>query len=68
MFKPSQSEIRNQMMRIEYNAATDEYSRGDGREVMKGWKSAVYSENNVFRKVENDWRMVYLARYPTIPS
>jgi len=61
ILKPSDKEVEECVITVEYNAATDEYRRGDGQ-VIKGWRGGVFEANNVTRKVEGDWNMVYLAR------
>lgn len=57
VFTPNASD---RVFKVIYNPVTDEYKLGS--EVMKGWQSAVNQSKNIFRKVENDWRMTYLAR------
>ena len=46
-------------MNIQYNTATNSYYR-DG-ETIKTWSSLVFAYSNIQLKVENDWRMSYLA-------
>ena len=51
-------------MLIRYCAATDKYYRGTGDKVsnhdsvLDGWESGVEHASEIFRKVENDWKMV----------
>ncbi|CAH0590499.1 unnamed protein product [Chrysodeixis includens] len=50
---------------VRYHANTDKYKiieAGVELEPVLTWSAGVYSAKNVFRKVEHDWRMVYLAR------
>ncbi|XP_047031504.1 peptide-N(4)-(N-acetyl-beta-glucosaminyl)asparagine amidase [Helicoverpa zea] len=50
---------------LRYYAASDLYSlTSDGQEILRlpKWSSGVYKVDKVFRKVEHDWKMVYLAR------
>ncbi|XP_026320611.1 peptide-N(4)-(N-acetyl-beta-glucosaminyl)asparagine amidase [Hyposmocoma kahamanoa] len=48
---------------VQYCTASDKYTVTGGAESeLSGWASGVYSAKSVFRKVEHDWRMVYLAR------
>lgn len=46
---------------MRYNAVTDEYTVNDKSERM-GWASGTYSASSISKKVEHDWKMVYLAR------
>ena len=48
---------------VEYNSVSDGYSL-NGREEEKnvGWSSRLHSFSNVQRKVERDWKRVYLSR------
>lgn len=50
VLKPSEKEVEAGVITVEYNAATDEYKRGDGQ-VIKGWRAGVFEANNVNRKV-----------------
>lgn len=52
---------------LRYTASSDEYILVDGSDKVidkkVGWNKGVYEmEGGIFRKVENDWKMVYLAR------
>ena len=48
-------------MQVEYSCVQDMYTRVGG-DTMQGWGAAVQEVENVLRKEETDWRMVYLAR------
>lgn len=49
---------------VAYNAGNDTYvvSEPGNQTPIRGWISGVFHSENVFRKVETDWQMVYLAR------
>lgn len=48
---------------IEYNSVKDKYYRNQIEENKKdGWIDRVYSSSNIQRKVEQDWKKVYLSR------
>ncbi|KAJ2162155.1 hypothetical protein GGF46_000897 [Coemansia sp. RSA 552] len=48
--------------RISYSSADDEYyENGVALPFIKGWDHGVLSTRNIFRKVEHDWLMTYLA-------
>ncbi|XP_041984945.1 peptide-N(4)-(N-acetyl-beta-glucosaminyl)asparagine amidase [Aricia agestis] len=47
--------------RVQYCASTDVYTHTAGAE-LRGWATGVWECRGVFRKVEHDWKQVYLAR------
>ncbi|CAF1612521.1 unnamed protein product [Rotaria sp. Silwood1] len=48
---------------IEYNSVLDKYFRNGIEENKKdGWIDKVYLSSNIQRKIEKDWKMVYLSR------
>lgn len=55
------NEKLGKLFKLRYSCARDSYERS-GEEEVSGWSSLVYSSANVFRKVENDHKMAYLAR------
>ena len=62
VFTPSVEEIQEGVMELEYDCAEDKYF-GKGKKVVKeGLLSGVFSSENIARKVESDWNMVYVAR------
>uniref|UniRef100_A0AC34PVI8 Peptide-N(4)-(N-acetyl-beta-glucosaminyl)asparagine amidase n=1 Tax=Panagrolaimus sp. JU765 TaxID=591449 RepID=A0AC34PVI8_9BILA len=63
MITPSQNEIDSKCFEIIYDASKDEYSRtNDTNLSTKKWESQIYEVENIFRKIENDWKKAYLAR------
>jgi peptide-N4-(N-acetyl-beta-glucosaminyl)asparagine amidase len=52
---------------IQYNAVTDEYTV-NGKSERMGWASATYAASNIVKKVEHDWKMVYLSRPEGSPA
>lgn len=64
IWKPTQSEIDKKEMRIQYLSGLDQYRRGPHSTELplSGWINGVNTVQNIFRKEERDWKMVYLAR------
>ena len=64
-FVPSATEIEEKLFHIEFDLAENVYKRpfaGDNHEKLEGWQQGVKEAENIFRKIEHDWDMVYLAR------
>ncbi|XP_077997764.1 peptide-N(4)-(N-acetyl-beta-glucosaminyl)asparagine amidase-like [Glandiceps talaboti] len=56
-------EKTNKYIHIKYSCAADKYQRlSDNNSEINGWSSLLMESDNVFRKEEHDWKMVYLAR------
>ncbi len=63
VIKPTPAEVESKTIHLEFNMAADEYMRpSDNNEKTEGWKSLVFDYDNIFKKEEQDWKMVYLAR------
>lgn len=69
IFIPNEQEIQSKQFNVRYSCAKDNYERfliGPMGPVMtettKDWKSCHYTSENIFRKEEHDWKMLYLAR------
>ncbi|GAU95970.1 hypothetical protein RvY_07485 [Ramazzottius varieornatus] len=59
---PTEEEIGDKKLILQYDPVTDIQLRGTQR--TNGFASAAFELENIERKVETDWRMVYLARTP----
>lgn len=61
----------NSSIVVRYSPVTNIYERllivdnGTVENVGNGWESMVYECDGIFRKVEKDWKMVYLCRNGT---
>nr|XP_040043898.1 peptide-N(4)-(N-acetyl-beta-glucosaminyl)asparagine amidase [Gasterosteus aculeatus aculeatus] len=63
VFTPTEKEKSDRLLHVRYSATKDQYCRvSNNREVTQSWDQCVWSKESVFRKVENDWQMVYIAR------
>ena len=63
IFSVENSECEKGLISIEYDSVVDKYFRNKIEEnKVDGWTDRVYSCSNIQRKVERDWKMVYLSR------
>lgn len=63
VFLPTEKEKGDRLLHVHYNATKDQYCRvSNNYEVIQTWDQCVWRKESVFRKVENDWQMVYIAR------
>jgi peptide-N4-(N-acetyl-beta-glucosaminyl)asparagine amidase len=51
---------------IRYDVVRDMYRFGN--QSLAGWTSGAFTFDKVFRKVETDWKMVYLSRLDRLPA
>nr|CAG4650162.1 EOG090X06HD [Sida crystallina] len=60
---PSETELEFGEFCLEYSCSSDQYvRRSHGNELIPKWSSGVFHADDVFRKVEQDWNVTYLAR------
>uniref|UniRef100_A0A8C9UPJ6 Peptide-N(4)-(N-acetyl-beta-glucosaminyl)asparagine amidase n=1 Tax=Spermophilus dauricus TaxID=99837 RepID=A0A8C9UPJ6_SPEDA len=63
LFIPSESEKISKQLHLCYNIVKDQYVRvSNNSQTISGWENGVWKMESIFRKVETDWNMVYLAR------
>ncbi|XP_068431681.1 peptide-N(4)-(N-acetyl-beta-glucosaminyl)asparagine amidase [Clinocottus analis] len=63
VFTPTEKEKSDGLLHVRYNVTEDQYCRvSNNSEVIQSWDQCVWSKESVFRKVEDDWQMVYIAR------
>ncbi|XP_039273404.2 peptide-N(4)-(N-acetyl-beta-glucosaminyl)asparagine amidase-like [Styela clava] len=59
---PNEKELADNIIELKYFSTEDHYIRKSLSEPIPGWQSLVNSHAHIQRKVESDWKMVYLAR------
>ncbi|KAM6176445.1 peptide-N(4)-(N-acetyl-beta-glucosaminyl)asparagine amidase isoform 3-T3 [Erethizon dorsatum] len=60
---PSENEKISKQLYLCYNIVKDHYVRvSSNNQTISGWENGVWKMESIFRKVETDWNMVYLAR------
>ncbi|GAA6226748.1 peptide-N(4)-(N-acetyl-beta-glucosaminyl) asparagine amidase-like [Lates japonicus] len=63
VFTPTEQEKNDRLLHVCYSATKDQYCRlSNNSELIQSWDQCVWRKESVFRKVENDWQMVYIAR------
>ncbi|XP_023200206.1 peptide-N(4)-(N-acetyl-beta-glucosaminyl)asparagine amidase isoform X2 [Xiphophorus maculatus] len=63
VFTPTDEEKKARLFHVRYSAPKDQYCRvSSSSEIIPNWDQCVWTKESVFRKVENDWKMVYIAR------
>ncbi|KAM7372787.1 hypothetical protein PAMP_007684 [Pampus punctatissimus] len=63
VFTPTEKEKSDRLLHVRYSATKDQYCRvSSNAAVIQSWDQCVWRKESVFRKVENDWQMVYIAR------
>ncbi|KAL0593294.1 Peptide-N-asparagine amidase [Plecturocebus cupreus] len=63
LFIPSEYEKISKQLLLCYNIVKDRYVRvSNNNQTISGWENGVWKMESIFRKVETDWHMVYLAR------
>ena len=60
IIKPTKDEELALKMELKFDIIKDCYTRSS--EVVQGWSSLTHQVENVIKKEEFDWKMVYLAR------
>ncbi|KAJ7415446.1 Peptide-N(4)-(N-acetyl-beta-glucosaminyl)asparagine amidase [Willisornis vidua] len=63
LFIPSEKEKTSKLFHLVYNIVDDSYTRiSNNSEKISGWEAGVWKAESIWRKIETDWKMVYLAR------
>uniref|UniRef100_A0A1A8PCK1 Peptide-N(4)-(N-acetyl-beta-glucosaminyl)asparagine amidase n=1 Tax=Nothobranchius pienaari TaxID=704102 RepID=A0A1A8PCK1_9TELE len=68
VFTPTEKEKNDQLLHVSYSASKDQYCRVSScSEIIPNWDQCVWTKESVFRKVESDWKMAYIARTEDSP-
>lgn len=65
MFQFKDEHITGENLSIRYSCVADKYEMFAGKRKVReieNWAAGVFKRENIFRKVEKDWKMVYLCR------
>ncbi|KAJ6666463.1 hypothetical protein lerEdw1_020186 [Lerista edwardsae] len=63
IFIPTGQEKASKRLHLRYNIVEDCYRRiSNNDEKINGWEKGVWKMESIWRKVETDWKIVYLAR------
>ncbi|KAJ7322491.1 hypothetical protein JRQ81_018778 [Phrynocephalus forsythii] len=63
VFIPTAKEKASKLLHLRYNIVKDYYTRvSNNNEEIAGWEKGVWKMDSMWRKIEPDWEMVYLAR------
>lgn len=63
VFSPTEKEKSDRLLHVRYTASKDQYCRvSNNCECTQSWDQCVWRKESVFRKLENDWQMAYIAR------
>lgn len=63
VISPTCDEVEARLLELKYSCARDEYVRvAHQPNIINGWQNLAYESKGVFRKVEKDWKMAYIAR------
>ncbi|XP_041665212.1 peptide-N(4)-(N-acetyl-beta-glucosaminyl)asparagine amidase [Cheilinus undulatus] len=63
VFTPTEKEQSSRLLHVRYSASKDQYCRlSNNSELIQSWDQCVWRKESVFRKLENDWQMAYIAR------
>ncbi|XP_034561190.1 peptide-N(4)-(N-acetyl-beta-glucosaminyl)asparagine amidase [Notolabrus celidotus] len=63
VFTPTEREKSDRLLHVRYSSSKDQYCRvSNDCEEVQCWDQCVWRKESVFRKLESDWQMVYVAR------